>query len=958
MLVDLTGDPAAAKSAAGTALTRARMLGAPSHLPAASAGEFLRFAEASVPNIFRHSSGGVFLERRKNADNKFAIDKDAYAFYFSPRVEDDGALNLACRVGYCDARVDYETTASGKRTFPFSNALAHLKTCSFRPLLTIDDTPATPSAAKKAAKAASSASASAGAGGGASGAKRGAGATGVIGQAASIEEHLEVLGMSEKKYRLVRLEQALMDGQPLAFGERPGELLTNRALLLPKCPETTMRRMFQEHYDRLVTEPALGAIAAHCAPLLLKAGGYEYEMRNGITTGADGVKLGPYTSESLIGHFAKECRSIRTVTEGLFTKTMPGNVRLEREAVPLAVGWWEIGKYGKSGSIAGGSHYTVGAHADFLIKLLAPFGITPEMVRRWLMDTTNGNPAVLKEEAWQHALYVACLQHILSLTVLDFMEVRAFADAHSACHELNMYIKSTPKRFELYKRSVLPGDACITPKAFSKTRFLSHLITMASTLQNMRTLASLNSNVSNASASNPLFLGLPAYEGLYAKVVLSKPVLEVVKDLAPLFEQCSKVLGGSSTYTTGRNHAIFEVLWNKSKELCSAPKLPGGEDHPHAALRREMGISLQNSLLERIATHHVASALFNPAVHKRPSFLEAGYPAAKMIKKIEEDSRQFAAMIVNPVNFPYAIDRCPDGFENDVAGYLYTKIIAPGATLVGDGPAVAPVSSSRAALSKEVAAINARTKPLLMGADLFAAQQAADVEAAKARFRTRGEQVDAEGEAVLGSFADRKQPLLEKLGVELAEHVQFLKEEAMNRRAAEAEAAAGGAGGASAAGAARAGGGAAAAARRPAVWTSRFGHPLSNGTDACYEHWPSVKVRQPLLYFCVRELLAGDSDATTDNERLHVPAQRIACKARSGLKPTSIEQLTLACAHIRKRVADELRTTTSEQLDLAEMQAEWDCAAQAQAEGGGAAAGAAAGAGAAAPDAFDDGSEA
>ena len=89
-----------------------------------------------------------------------------------------------------------------------------------------------------------------------------------------------------------------------------------------------------------------------------------------------------------------------------------------------------------------------------------------------------------------------------------------------------------------------------------------------------------------------------------------------------------------------------------------------------------------------------------------------------------------------------------------------------------------------------------------------------------------------------------------------------------------------------------------------------------------------------------------------------MPAQRIACKARSGLKPTSIEQLTLACAHIRKRVADELRTTTSEQLDLAEMQAEWDCAAQAQAEGGGAAAGAAAGAGAAAPDAFDDGSEA
>ena len=155
----------------------------------------------------------------------------------------------------------------------------------------------------------------------------------------------------------------------------------------------------------------------------------------------------------------------------------------------------------------------------------------------------------------------------------------------------------------------------------------------------------------------------------------------------------------------------------------------------------------------------------------------------------------------------------------------------------------------------------------------------------------RAEQLDASGGAAIGSLSDPTMPLFHALNEELKQFYDFLKEQHTERLTAEAAARAPAAG---------AGVSASAAGAAPAPWKSRYGTPLSGGTDACYELWPSKAGKWPILFFCSEEVLAADTDATVGNERSHNPGQRIANKLRSSLKPRTIEQLTLASVHLRK----------------------------------------------------------
>lgn len=159
---------------------------------------------------------------------------------------------------------------------------------------------------------------------------------------------------------------------------------------------------------------------------------------------------------------------------------------------------------------------------------------------------------------------------------------------------------------------------------------------------------------------------------------------------------------------------------------------------------------------------------------------------------------------------------------------------------------------------------------------------------------------------------------------------------------------------------------ASAADAAPTPWKSRYGTPLSGGTDACYAFWPSKAGMWPILFFCSEEVLAADTDATVGNERSHNPGQRIANKLRSSLKPRTIEQLTLAAVHLRKMATAKLKTyanilAASEVLDLEEMQEAWAQAGAAAASasaadgaGGASAASAAGGAGGGGALEYDD----
>ena len=114
----------------------------------------------------------------------------------------------------------------------------------------------------------------------------------------------------------------------------------------------------------------------------------------------------------------------------------------------------------------------------------------------------------------------------------------------------------------------------------------------------------------------------------------------------------------------------------------------------------------------------------------------------------------------------------------------------------------------------------------------------------------------------------------------------------------------------------------------------------------------------PLLYFCAEELLAGSSNSTTFNERLHSPAGYIYNKLRARLKPDNVEKLTLTQYFLRKQLLASLDKDKEEQERKAAIfehkEAEKAAAAAAAAARGDAGAAARAGAGADAEEMGDD----
>jgi len=89
---------------------------------------------------------------------------------------------------------------------------------------------------------------------------------------------------------------------------------------------------------------------------------------------------------------------------------------------------------------------------------------------------------------------------------------------------------------------------------------------------------------------------------------------------------------------------------------------------------------------------------------------------------------------------------------------------------------------------------------------------------------------------------------------------------------------------------------------------------MGEGLDVRYEYWPSLKTRQPLLYFCAATLLGGDGNSTCFNERMHSPAGRITEKYRASMLPDSVERLTLGYFFVRREFLakkEELKQATA-----------------------------------------------
>ena len=78
----------------------------------------------------------------------------------------------------------------------------------------------------------------------------------------------------------------------------------------------------------------------------------------------------------------------------------------------------------------------------------------------------------------------------------------------------------------------------------------------------------------------------------------------------------------------------------------------------------------------------------------------------------------------------------------------------------------------------------------------------------------------------------------------------------------------------------------------------------------------------PLLSFCAMALLAGSTNATTYNERMHYPAGRIYSKLRSSLEPANLEHLTLALFYVCRWVKEQM-ARGEELLEMDELHEDW-----------------------------------
>jgi hypothetical protein len=495
-------------------------------------------------------------------------------------------------------------------------------------------------------------------------------------------------------------------------------------------------------------------------------------------------------------------------------------------------------------------------------------------VSAWKMDTTNGNPAVLREPVWEHCEFVDCNQHLKALAVQDAAAVPAFAAALEAAHDMAKWLGASTRRLD-----ALALYTALVPVMQSKTRFASAFIVCRRTVQLADALAAMNRRLADASQP-PLFSGPNAAESnaiavgfktQYAKVLQNMSVIEGLARLGVPFLSDIARMGSDTEYTASITQASTIALF----EVCEAELTA----HPHM---RDICVSLQNSLLERCASHATATLLIK-AHHKVPSFLQPG-AGEKLQKRFQVDSRQYAAQVLDPAFSHLVLLRA--GELTDVEAYLYKMVLCPGAVIElapADAAALPHAPDSLPALKAQLLEIDAMQKPFPDTSDdywaEFKAQRKAEL---KKSWKDRDvlEALEKGGEhpaAAPGGEFDRFGPLLDALRAELAQYKIFLNSQ---RRVYMAD---------------------------RANYKSPYGDPLGPKVDARYEFWPQRKKEWPLLFHCATQVLAGLKASTCSNERAHSVSGRVCTKLRGALLPNTIEQLTLAYYYIRREVIAVLK---------------------------------------------------
>jgi len=257
-----------------------------------------------------------------------------------------------------------------------------------------------------------------------------------------------------------------------------------------------------------------------------------------------------------------------------------------------------------------------------------------------------------------------------------------------------------------------------------------------------------------------------------------------------------------------------------------------------------------------------------------------------------------AAMSLNPPSFINTIGRAPVGYLGSIEAFLYQRILVPNAVIISHvEPAPVPKIFSLAERNAKIKAIMEQPPPAAFALTdplMWKEQQEKQVSVVKAAYADRGliddEAASAEGG---GGVSDPFLPLLLKLRDELVRFGDFLQK-MFDAKVADS------------------------------AFNPYGGELQMPPTDASLAFWPSKAGEWPILFYCAKRVLAGDSNSTCFNERMHSPMGRITSKFRASMKAVKTEKLTMSYFLMRERIQIQVdkNTTIITELDSKELEEE------------------------------------
>lgn len=381
----------------------------------------------------------------------------------------------------------------------------------------------------------------------------------------------------------------VIGGLPVNLCENPGFRYYQAQLNRPVVPRTSVRRTLGKLKVELLDAPLKELMSTYLRTEAIKVGGITMSFKHKVGIGVDG-----WSSQAL--HHYLSFTVSGTVLDTVWSKgTLSSETVLKPSTAPVALSHWQVPE---------GKQYDAPAQAkQILAALNSKLRITPRDVMAFFMDTTNLNPATVRDGVFapgglgeiadspgsSGAFYIPCLQHESSSAVKDLLAVPAFAEMHETVNKLSVFTRQSPKRLEpLLKRQT--GGRPLRPIYYPPTRFLYTLIQMKRMQHLLPAYDKLQADY--YAGLNPV--DKPTADEMMPMItavrVLSRRMEATLEMTTPILKYSPQLAAGSSYTISLRRQYVMSVL--EATQPFFASVVPGV---------KEIAEALQASLFKRLA---------------------------------------------------------------------------------------------------------------------------------------------------------------------------------------------------------------------------------------------------------------------------------------------------------------------------------------------------------------------